>query len=417
MPEDGVTQSNPHILPVARHAELRRVFNSADQASEVYIQAGLQLGYHALAVNQAREAKSIYDQLISNAVHDWRVYDLGGRTGGVLEDPEIIISAFESLLRIDPDYIGCHFPLGDCYIDVGQFDEARSLFRDAIRLFLSSPSDLARIADRLLGLEDWNSAWLAITAALALEPNNELFLYRRDFALGGSSLLDLLLKKQDEVSEVPPKRVFIGGCGRSGTWLCEQLFSCFQDCERDAEERHAGRFAYLPHGAKLHVLKRMHNSHKTIQDLPADIGLIFMVRHPFDVLVSQHLGKANFITLDNWRDEFFAFQRIVTRANTIVVKYEELISNPNGFQDNLQSTFGISPDHPLSEFHKVARPSAQVAEAMQTLRPFDTSSIGSHLSSDSNIAFCADLYHQHSDLFREACEDMGYEIDPRITGM
>jgi tetratricopeptide (TPR) repeat protein len=384
------------------------------QSGYVSIKAGIALCKHYLAINEIQNARALCNTLLGTVPINWQLFVLTRDIAELADDDMFFIEACKKIRQSDPDYRAVHFPLGDHYSKSGDERKALVIFREAIRLFLDSPRDLGRLSERLIKLDDYQSAWMAITAALQLDPNNETYQYLRDFSLSGSPHFLHCLNRNDEVADFTPKRIFIGGCGRSGTWLCEQLFACFDDCQRNDTERHFGRFAYLPSGNNLHVLKRMHNSHRTLEKLPHDIGLIYMIRHPFDVLVSEHLGKTNFISFDNWMSEYKTYLQIKDRPNTVIVRYEELVANPNNFQRTLETTFSITPDIPITEFYKRAKPRKGVERAMQSLRPFDESSIGKHLSNQSNIDFCRKILNIHSEI--ETCiENLGYAIDPRIN--
>lgn len=93
-------------------------------------------------------------------------------------------------------------------------------------------------------------------------------------------------------------KIFIAGCGRSGTTLMRHLFSSFDDCfiikpespfsvfEQYEEEIVRGNFGFA-------VAKRTAKTWKDLASIPDDIFVIAMVRHPFDVMTSYLKGSKN----------------------------------------------------------------------------------------------------------------------------
>ena len=110
-----------------------------------------------------------------------------------------------------------------------------------------------------------------------------------------------------------------------------------------------------------------------------DLWIIGMVRDPRDVVVSRHLQSP---------DEFWAdLSAIKTRAkyllnsNThdrfIIVRYEDLVNNPDAVQDALIACIPFLEKRArFSDFSKIARPSANAKRALGGVRAISTNSIG-----------------------------------------
>lgn len=143
---------------------------------------------------------------------------------------------------------------------------------------------------------------------------------------------------------------FIAGCGRSGTTLIRDLMGCFEDTYVYTEgaygEAPFSSFSKIFCPESNVVIKRTGECWRTLASLPDDIGLIYCVRHPFDVLTSthpltKHLRRFH-ITFDRWTMEYDAWHTLRKKQpnpKVFILKYEELIAEPDVVQtQNCQNT-------------------------------------------------------------------------------
>lgn len=141
------------------------------------------------------------------------------------------------------------------------------------------------------------------------------------------------------------KRIFIAGCGRSGTTLlCNYMFA-YNDTfvlPFEAPSDYLYRYdSFLKNKdwVRNFVVKRTYECHSTLHTLPEDIHLIYVVRHPFDCLTSYIGSSKDFhISIERWKQEFAALQSLkknqVDRKITYV-KYEDIIFNTNEIQNRI----------------------------------------------------------------------------------
>lgn len=138
---------------------------------------------------------------------------------------------------------------------------------------------------------------------------------------------ELALADGDE----PRTRVFIVGCPRSGTTLLLNMMRCFQDAAVDLSEHPYPHFALLDDPAPIHVLKRTGHCWQSLSQIPDAVRLIYMVRHPYDVLTSRHRGdlaKGYFTTVDDWLAEYRAFLELERQRGDdglLLLRYEDLV--------------------------------------------------------------------------------------------
>jgi hypothetical protein len=154
-------------------------------------------------------------------------------------------------------------------------------------------------------------------------------------------------------------KLFIAGCGRSGTTLIRDLMNCFENTAVRMEDPYGeANFTSFtdsdPAGANQ-VIKRAGDSWRTLESLPADVELIYCVRHPFDTLTSTHPLTRNLrrfhITEERWISEYRALQalRIAQPDRKIfILRYEDLVREPDQTQKKIAKHFGLVSSHPFT---------------------------------------------------------------------
>jgi hypothetical protein len=152
-------------------------------------------------------------------------------------------------------------------------------------------------------------------------------------------------------------RIFIAGCARSGTSLTRSLMKSFSDLYVFDSEAKIEKFEELAQSRpEPHlVVKRTATSWRSLAELPASIGLLYCVRHPFDVLTSVHPETKDVrrfhVTPERWRDEYealLALRARQPRRSICQLKYEELIAKPDAVQQEIARHFGLVPSRAFS---------------------------------------------------------------------
>jgi hypothetical protein len=201
--------------------------------------------------------------------------------------------------------------------------------------------------------------------------------------------LELRLDELDR--KRPLARIFVMGCGRSGTWLLAGVMTTFRDTTVVYKELSAEYFGLVSPDSSTLVLKRVWDSYMRVQELPAQVGIAYIVRHPFDVLTSHNpaTGRAYHVPPQIWLGEMACLQYLLSshRPNTVVVRYEDLVSAPEDMQASLGSFFHldiVSSVHDLRETFNVP---AETAAAMHGVRPIDSHSVNRHKSNPAHIEY------------------------------
>jgi hypothetical protein len=150
--------------------------------------------------------------------------------------------------------------------------------------------------------------------------------------------------------------IFIAGCARSGTSLLRKLMSCFDDVAAVDRERNVSHFLDLASGPQQTlVVKRTSKRYRELPHLPTCVDLIYCVRHPYDCLTSSHPETAAFqafhVSERRWTNEYDSLLRLLDRQPNrpvCVVRYEDLVGDPDGVQSAVTSAMGLEVAHRFS---------------------------------------------------------------------
>lgn len=150
--------------------------------------------------------------------------------------------------------------------------------------------------------------------------------------------------------------VFIAGCARSGTTLLKQLMAVFDGTAVFPRERTVWHFLEMAARPEATlVVKRTSECHRSLPTLPADIDLVYCVRHPYDCLTSTHPQTAHLrpyhVTRDRWLAEYEALRRLRKAQpgrRITFVRYEDLVTRPDDVQATLAEGLGLRAERSFS---------------------------------------------------------------------
>jgi hypothetical protein len=210
------------------------------------------------------------------------------------------------------------------------------------------------------------------------------------------------------------KRIFVMGCGRSGTWLLTALMSTYAETAVYPHEIPVQNFGLITTEGSTLVLKRDWQSYRTIEKIPASINIACIVRHPFDVLTSHNpnTGVRFHIDPDRWLGEMLALQYLVDtgRGGTAIVRYEDLVANPSDVQARLASSFGLrvatSPDDVVQTFGA----SREAVSAMHGLRRIDRNSLFRYRSNPAHLDYLRAIRPRLGRLLEWVGETFDYDV-------
>jgi hypothetical protein len=190
--------------------------------------------------------------------------------------------------------------------------------------------------------------------------------------------------------------------------------STFADVSVLYEEVNVEYFGLLSTDRTTMVLKRHDRAYETIETIPPQIDIFFIVRHPFDVLTSVHPDSPGsyYVTSGRWLGETMALKWLVDsqRPRAKIIRYEDLVTDPSRVQEEIATFADLRIQTPAAEYYKVFKPSARVIETMHTLRPPETSSIDRWKSDPNAVAHLKSLQLRLTDCLPWIERTFGYDI-------
>jgi hypothetical protein len=235
------------------------------------------------------------------------------------------------------------------------------------------------------------------------------------------------------------QRIHIVGCARSGTTMLHLAMACFDRvilCPTESkapypyfrERIELGlRLGAVP-GPKHYVTKRGFEWHKPDRvaellrwTLWENIGIIHLVRDPRDVLVSRASSLPNgpYVWYDRWYDSIRAadsiFEALVSHPRKIIVRYEDIVLQPEAVQQRIASTFGLRVNSRALLMNRVKdnferlglRYDAQQLMALNGLRNMDANSIGNWRT--RGVPNFGNMKPEMRTRFEAFCREHGYE--------
>ena len=165
---------------------------------------------------------------------------------------------------------------------------------------------------------------------------------------------------------------------------------------------------------KILLLKRDYAAHLRVEQIPACIEIVYIIRHPFDVLTSYNpaTNRTYHIEPYRWLNEILALQYLLDskRDHTTIVKYEDLVQEPHNCQAFIAEKLKLDISHPVEMLDKVFQPDAGTINAMHGLRPIDTNSIGKHKKDPAKITYLKGIRPRLGRLLDWVGEEYGYDI-------
>jgi hypothetical protein len=236
-------------------------------------------------------------------------------------------------------------------------------------------------------------------------------------ALRKPGALAFRLQEMDKTRYI--HRIFIMGCGRSGTWLLTGIMATFKGVSVLYKEVPVEYFGAVSSERNALVLKRNFRSYENVEAIPRQITILHVIRHPFDVLTSHHpiagqrTGQQYHITPGRWLGEMMALRWLMEseRPCTKIVRYEDLVTDPNRTQAEIGSFLKMDIETPATEYHMVIQPPPEMMQSMHGLRSPDVSSIGRWKSDLEAIAYLKSIRLRLSDCLPWVGRTFAYDLE------
>jgi hypothetical protein len=209
--------------------------------------------------------------------------------------------------------------------------------------------------------------------------------------LKGKGVLQRRLLEIDKIRSF--RRIYVMGCGRSGTWILTHVMGTFNDTEVVRKELDVAHFGLFITKCSALVLKRDHVAYRGIEEIPESIEIAYIIRHPFDVLTS-HLpgsGRPYHILPDRWFGEMKSLEFLLgtQRNNTKIIRYEDLVTDPVETQSDVASFFGLRIGVSINELYTVSNNPTEGPS--HRARKLDIQSINKHRREPDKLKYLREI--------------------------
>lgn len=220
------------------------------------------------------------------------------------------------------------------------------------------------------------------------------------------------LRQIDKPGKV--NRIFVMGCGRSGTWLLTSLFSTYRSMSIWSEEVHFAHFGLVECRTRNLLLKRNAHSYEDVEKIPPEIGIAYVIRHPFDVLTSHNPTTNRKYHIQPWRwlGEIGALQYLMDtkRERTKIIRYEDLVTHPATQQAGIAEFFGLEIQSGTDQVVNTFKASPSAVSAMHGLREIDVRSVGKYKQDPEKLAYIRTILPRLGRTLDWVASEFGYDI-------
>jgi hypothetical protein len=208
------------------------------------------------------------------------------------------------------------------------------------------------------------------------------------------------------------RRIYVMGCGRSGTWLLTHVMATFFDVDVVSRELPVEYFGLLMTDHSVLVIKRDSDAYQWVQQMPANIEIAYIVRHPYDVLTS-HLpgsGRTYHVLPERWVGELTALRHWVDsrRKNVKVVRYEDLVGHPVEWQTKLAHFFRLKIKVSVDTIFTASNNPSE--SPLHRSRKIDDSSIGKHKLDPAKLAYLTQIKPQLGEVLDWVGKTYDYDL-------
>lgn len=229
-----------------------------------------------------------------------------------------------------------------------------------------------------------------------------------------SDRANLTKRLQEFNAQKKTNRIFVMGCGRSGTWLLTSIFSTFQSISIYPDEVHFALFGAAQCKTENLLLKRNERSYELVENIVEEIGIAYIVRHPFDVLTSRNPTTNRKYHIQPWRwlGEMEALRYLIDtqRPNTKILRYEDLVSNPDEQQAEIGAFFNLRIGASTAEIGITFNASPAAQSAMHGVRQIDSSSVGKYKQDPEKLAYIKSILPRLGRNLHWLAETFDYDV-------
>jgi hypothetical protein len=192
------------------------------------------------------------------------------------------------------------------------------------------------------------------------------------------------------------------------------MMTTFKDLFILPREVEIEQFGLYSTSASTLVLKRCFNSYMTIEKIPSQTKIAYIIRHPFDVLTSHNptTDRKYHIHPSRWLGEMRALKYLLDfdRPNTLIIKYEDLVENPIATQKKISAHFNLEIESSVDEIDSKFNAPPEALSAMHGLRKIDKKSVYKFKSDISKIHYLESIKPKLGEILNWVSKEFDYNI-------
>ncbi|MEW4531400.1 sulfotransferase [Maioricimonas sp. JC845] len=219
------------------------------------------------------------------------------------------------------------------------------------------------------------------------------------------------------------RHIVICGFPRSGSTLLQLMVeACVRDIRTFGRERRGLEMAKYALCNRPYMMTKRPSDIFLIDELRnfyadrfADVRFVLLTRDPRAILTSFHKSRPGeyYVSPERWRAMYSHWQWACQQPETIAVRYEDLISNPDAVEHQLTSFLTWRVTRPFRDYH-TAVPHGFETIALNGLRELDQSNLSRWQKPRYRDRLRALLEKELPEL-PQALIEMGYESDESWT--
>jgi hypothetical protein len=190
----------------------------------------------------------------------------------------------------------------------------------------------------------------------------------------------------------PARGIFVQGCARSGNTLVRELCAAgFANAEALPlpQNRTECSFEFMlatlartrPPSRILVASRNREASLAMDRELlraHPEVQVVWMLRHPFDVLTSFHRSTPGrfYVSPERLIASLDLHESFRHEAQVLTLRYEDVILHPQEAQNEIAAAFALEPSRSFTECHAHFTAGRKSVVALHSIRPLDADGVG-----------------------------------------
>jgi hypothetical protein len=143
-----------------------------------------------------------------------------------------------------------------------------------------------------------------------------------------------------------------------------------------------------------------------------EVNVVWMLRHPFDVLTSFHGSEPDrfYVSPERMIASLDLHEEFRHEPQVLTLRYEDLILQPQQTQGAIAAAFALEPARSFVECHPHFTTGAKSVVALHSIRPLDAGSIGRWRRNSKHLEYLRGVLQAHPELVSGA-RRAGYELE------